>query len=210
MSTRAIMWDVETGSLPDAQLELVKPVFKAPTNYRKDEAIAESLKAQEADWRSRAALDATTAQVLAVGLLDGNTFTVLEGEEKTILEQFWAYADEQLGMGNMLVGFCIFHFDLCLMARRSWINGVPIPMSVRRSSYRPWHENFVDIAVAWQCGNRDQTISLDLLAKALGVGKKSGSGADFAKLYQTDKAAALQYLHNDLLLVKSCYEKMCC
>lgn len=202
------MWDVETGSLPDAQLELVKPVFKPPANYKKDEAIAESLKAQEADWRARAALDATTAQILAVGLLDGNTFTVLEGDEKTILTQFWSWADQDLGKGNMLVGFCIFHFDLPMMARRSFINGVKVPMSVRRSSYRPWHENFVDIAVAWQCGNRDQTISLDLLAKALGVGSKTGTGDKFAKLWTTDKGAALAYLENDLRVTQACYSRM--
>lgn len=209
MSTRAIMWDVESGSLPDAQLDLVKPTFKAPSNYKKDEAIAESLKAQEQDWRARAALDATTAQILAVGILDGNTFTVLSGDEKLILNQFWAYADEQLGMGNMLVGFCIFHFDLPMLFRRSVINGVKVPMSVKRSNYRPWHENFQDVALLWQCGNREQTISLDLLARSLGVGKKSGHGADFARLWVEDRAAALLYLKMDLELTRDCYQRMC-
>lgn len=208
MSTKAIYFDIETSSLSDAQLELVKPVFKAPKGTKDPDKIAEAVRLKEADWKADAALDATTAQILAVGLLDGNTFTVLEGDEKTILTQFWSWADQELGLGNMLVGFCIFNFDLPMLARRSFINGIPIPMSVRRSSYRPWHENFVDIAVAWQCGNRDQTISLDLLARSLGVGRKTGSGADFAKLYQTDKAAALDYLHQDLVLCQSIYERM--
>jgi hypothetical protein len=208
MNNQPKFFDVETGSLSDDQLALVKPEFRAAKNLKDPEKIKADIADKEADWRARAALDATTAQILAVGLLDGDVFTVLDGDEKTILTQFWSWADIELGLSNRLVGFCIFHFDLPMLARRSFVNGVAIPMSVRRSSYRPWHEGFVDIAVAWQCGNRDQTISLDLLARSLGVGKKTGSGADFAKLYQTDRAAALEYLHTDLLLAKSIYEKM--
>lgn len=208
MSTRAITWDVESASLPDAQLELVKPTFKVPANYKKEETIAEFLKIQEQDWRARAALDATTAQILAVGILDGNTFTVLSGDEKLILNQFWAYADEALGMGNLMVGFCIFHFDLPMMFRRSIINGVSVPMSVKRSNYRPWHENFQDVALLWQCGNREQTISLDLLARSLGIGSKTGTGDKFARLWVEDRVAALLYLKQDLELTRDCYSRM--
>lgn len=208
MSTRAIMWDVESAPLSDDKLELVKPVFEAAKNLKDPEKIKASIAEKEQDWRARAALDATTAQILAVGILDGNTFTVLSGDEKLILNQFWTYADEQLGVGNMLVGFCIFHFDLPMLFRRSVINGVSVPMSVKRSSYRPFHENFQDVALLWQCGNREQTISLDLLARSLGIGSKTGTGDKFARLWVEDRAAALLYLKRDLELTKEIYERM--
>ena len=42
--------------------------------------------------------------------------------------------------------------------------------------------------------------SLDAIAKHLGVGAKNGNGADFAKLWQKDRAKAVEYLRNDVQL----------
>jgi len=42
--------------------------------------------------------------------------------------------------------------------------------------------------------------SLDSIAKPLGVGAKNGSGADFAALWQSDRAKVADYLRNDLQL----------
>ena len=47
-----------------------------------------------------------------------------------------------------------------------------------------------------------------MLAKHLGVGQKTGSGADFAKLWVEDRAKALAYLESDLTLTKLCFERM--
>jgi hypothetical protein len=205
---RTVFFDVESSPLPDSYLDTIKPEFEANKTLKDPVKIAADLASKEAAWRERAALDATTGKELVVGLLKEDQMTVIEGDEPRVLIQFWEWLDTELGMGNTVSGFCIFHFDLSFMSKRSWINGVRIPMSVMRSSYRPWHEGLVDIAERWQLGNRDQHISLDRLSKALGVGQKNGDGADFAALYATDKEKAIAYLKNDLVLAQKCYQRM--
>jgi hypothetical protein len=205
MNQNVYLLDIETGPLPTDQLARVKPEFKAPSNYKREDAIKDHIEEQERAWIERAALDAPTAQVLIIGVLDGDRFETFQGAEDVILTRFWPWLDQTLNRGDIVSGFCIFHFDLPMLIRRSFVHGVKIPSTIRQ---RYWHEGLVDIAERWQCGNRSDTISLDRLSKALGVGAKNGDGADFAALYATDKEKALAYLKNDLMLAKKCYEKM--
>lgn len=211
---RTTYFDIETAPLPDDQLERVKPIFEAPANYKDPEKIKANIAEQEAAWRDRAALDATTGRVLCIGVLDGEIFDCIDGfeanNEARGLKNFWMWLDTmQLALSHNVVGFAIFHFDLPFLLRRSWVHGVQVPMIVRRSSrWQPWHENIQDMAELWQCGNREQRVSLDTLAKTLGVGAKNGDGKDFAKLYATDKDAAFAYLRNDLNLTRDCWQRI--
>lgn len=201
---RVLHFDCETSSLPPDQLAKVKPEFQANKTLKDPDKIRADLVAKEQDWLDRAALDASTAKVLVVGVLDGERFETFQGAEDVILTRFWPWLDMELGAGNTVSGFCIFHFDLPMLIRRSFVHGVTVP----RIRARYWHSGLVDIAETWQCGNRDQKIDLDRLAKVLGVGQKNGDGADFARLWVEDKPKAVAYLHNDLLLTQKCYERM--
>lgn len=205
---RVTIVDIETASQPPDVLAKLKPEFVANKTLKDPLKIAADLAAKEAAWIADAALDATTAQVLVVGILEGDTPAYLEGSEKAILERFWPYLDEQLGAGNIVTGFCIFHFDLPFLYRRALCLGVPVKLNHFRNNNRYWRDGLVDIAEQWQLGNRDQRISLDMLARVLGVGAKNGDGKDFAALYATDRVKALQYLENDLRLSKAVYERM--
>lgn len=55
----------------------------------------------------------------------------------------------------------------------------------------------------WSFGTRD-SIKLRDLAKFLGVGEKTGDGADFSGLYESDGKSAIDYLRNDVLLTMRC------
>ena len=68
----------------------------------------------------------------------------------------------------------------------------------------------IDLRDAWQLGDRQARGSLDVIAKHLGVGTKNGNGADFAKLWQTDRKQALAYLKNDLELTARVAEALGC
>jgi len=59
-----------------------------------------------------------------------------------------------------------------------------------------------DLLALWQCGDRAESISLDRLARVLGLPGKTGSGADFARLFGENRPAALAYLENDLKLTR--------
>lgn len=206
MSTRHLFIDIETSGQTADQLAKIKPEFQANKTLKDPEKIKADLAAKEQEWLDRAALDASTGKVLVIGVLDAERFECFEGPEDVILTRFWPWLDMELGAGNTVSGFCIFYFDLPFLIRRSYVHGVRIPKTIRPTRY--WNQLLVDIAELWQCGNRDQKISLDMLAKTLGVGQKNGQGADFARLWTEDKAKALEYLHNDLILAQKCYNRM--
>jgi len=202
--TKTIYFDCETGSLPDEQLAIVKPEFTAPKNYKKPEAISEYLVQAETDWRERAALSAITGRVLAIGLLTGDDFQVIEGTELGILTGFWAAWEHN--QDARFVGWFVKGFDLPFLFRRSLALSVPVPKDLNEGRY--FNSRIVDLAEIWCCGNREQKESLDIVAKSLGIGAKNGDGKDFAVLWASDKEKAKEYLHNDLRLTAGIAKRM--
>jgi len=209
-----IVFDIETGPLPTAELEDRIPKFEAPANYKDEQKIAAYITQKRLDWIERAALDATTGKILAIGILDCREagvekITTLAGDEADIISAFSSIVMACGGSGWPLIGWNIFGFDLPFILRRSWILRVALPQWIRSGRY--WDRCFVDAMDVWACGNREQAVSLDLAAATLGVGRKSGSGAHFASLWNgsdEERAHALEYLENDLRLTKAVAERI--
>jgi hypothetical protein len=204
-----IVFDIETGPLPESELAALLPPFdpaEVKTGNLKDpEKITAKLAEAEANHRreffENAALDPLTGRVLAVGCLWPETgdFTVLDFEDETrLLRSFWDVCRGEMGRLNRMVGFNTHLFDLPFLIRRSWRHRVPVPLGIRRGRY--WGEEMADLREAWQLGDRQARGSLDGIARHLGVGAKNGSGAEFARLWRSDRARALGYLRNDLEL----------
>lgn len=192
--------DIETCAAPDATDYM--PTFTAPSNYKDDAKIAESIARQQADWIANSALSALTGQILAIGvrvpgLNDGSNF-FLYGDERDLLKSFW---EQWLFDPECLkVGHNIFDFDLPFLQRRAWKHGIatpPIDLARVRDTMR-----------MWSCGVYGQRITLDHLAQHLGVGRKTGDGEHFAALYSQNRDEALAYLGNDLELTEKCYLRM--
>lgn len=202
-------FDIETSAMPLDQIQQFKPEFKAPANFKDEAKIAANIAEQEQAWGQSLALSALTSRVLCIGLADGlATFDVAHApDERDVIERFWNWLSLKLGRSERVVGFNIFGFDLPYLIRRSWILNLEIPSIVRRGRY--WHDDLVDLMEVWKCGNyQGDRISLDMLAKALGIGAKNGSGKDFAALWASDQKAAIEYLRNDLDLVRKCADRM--
>lgn len=217
MST--ILFDIETGPLPEAELAALLPPFdpaEVKTGNLKDPAkIAEKLReAGESHCREffeKAALDPLTGRVVAIGLLypDSNEFVVIgDDDEAKMLREFWDVTRGEMGRINQMVGFNTHLFDLPFVIRRSWKHRIQVPFGVRRGRY--WGDEMIDLRDAWQLGDRQARGSLDAIAKHLGVGAKNGSGAEFAKLWQSDRAKAVEYLRNDLHLTAKVAQILCC
>lgn len=201
------VFDIETSALPADKLAAIKPVFQAAKNLRDQQKIAEDIASKEQEWIERAALDATTGRVLCIGMDSGAVDIVGDGaDEPLILERFWNWLELKLNRSETVVGFCIFNFDLPFLVRRSWSLDVEVPTTLRRGRY--WNDLLVDLADVWKLGNYEQRISLDTLAKTLGLGQKNGNGAEFATLWETDRAKALAYLANDLTMTRRCAERL--
>lgn len=198
----SFVFDIETGGLPAEMLELTMPVFKAPANYKDPEKIRLALEEQRAEYVASAALNALSGRVLCIGIWQKGVTSILSGEEKTVLQEFW---ELYLLTQQSWIGFCTRNFDVPFLVRRSYRWGIRVP-HVMHGRYLS--DRFIDIAERWQCGDWQERISLDRLAKFLGVGEKTGSGADFAQLFEKDPVAARAYVENDLKLTKLCAQRM--
>lgn len=201
-----IYFDIETAGLPANQLESVRPEFQAPSNYKDPKKIEGYIAEEEAEWIRRAALSALTGEVLAIGVLQDKGYVCLgiNGEsEKEIIEAFWYIFDNNF---NSFVGFNIRRFDLPFLTRRSFKLGIPVPYTLREGRY--WSMRMIDLMDQWVMGDYKDSISLDTLAKFLGVGAKTGTGQAFAGLWLASKEAGSDYIRNDLEITRACYERM--
>jgi DNA polymerase elongation subunit (family B) len=169
-------------------------------NYADNEA-----KRREAAWlefKERAALDAVTGCVLAVGVSNGDEDGVIYGDEFEILSETWALFNNH--RKSKIIGFNSNSFDLPFLIRRSWINGIDVPSWVRPERY--FDRCFVDLREVWLLGQRwgECPSSLDAVCSAMGLpGKLDGvTGADFAKMWlsgdESQKQQALEYLGRDI------------
>lgn len=208
-SSTRIVFDIESGPLPLSHLESIMPEFKAAANLKDPAKIAASIAEKRESFVSDAALDATTGRVLAIGHFIGESYGELHGpDEAALLTGFWNIL-RSFQSGNQafeLIGFNSNQFDLPFLFQRSIALNVPIPLGLRQGRY--WANHVIDLREVWNFGRKEQKGSLDHICRSLGLGQKSGSGADFAKLYETDPEKALAYLKNDCLLTKKLAERI--
>lgn len=194
-----ILFDIETGPRPREDIADLCPAFEAPSNYKDAEKIAAYLAEKREAWFADAALSALTGRVLAIGYLDTTTEqtgTFATSDEAADIEAFWA-----ISSGQDLLGFNSNAFDLPFLIRRSWALGITPPLDLGRGRYLP--PRCIDILDSWRCGVREDRASLDKIARYLGLGAKTGHGADFARLWAEDRPAALSYLANDIRLTRA-------
>ena len=212
--------DCETSALPEPELLAMLPPFDPKEvkcgNLGPEKAaakIAEAEAGHKQNFIDRAALDPLTGRIIAIGVLlfdprgalgpdwSAPRKTVILGaeDEAAMLREFWGMvASDDHGRLNPIVGFNICNFDLPFLFRRSWKHGITPPAGLRRGRY--WGDSVVDLRDVWQLGDRQARGSLDAIARHLGVGAKTGNGAEFADLWKRDQDAAIGYLKNDLKL----------
>lgn len=207
------IFDIETGPVPDDELDRLKPEFSANRSYKDPAKIAADLAEKEAAWRENAALSAVTGRVLAIGMVDANGEITLAHDptdEVSVIRRFWLEIENTSPpyRASTWGGFNIFHFDLPFLIRRSWKHRLKIP-PIRVGRY--WSEKFVDLREVWQCGDRECGGSLATIGKFLNLpDQKSGSGAEFAKLYLAEETRdqAVQYLERDLKTTRALYRRL--
>lgn len=210
MNIPLAVFDIETGPLdPEWQLATFEPEFKADGRLKDPEKIAADIDAKASAWIEDSPLRAERGQVLAIGYsFNGKDVQISSGDDESEIlrcfTQMLATHSDKL----TFAGFNILCFDLPFIRRRCVILGIPFPYYNQRDKWNPWKFETYDAMVDWQSGNRQDSISLDKLARGLGVGKKNGNGAMFHKLLKTDPGAAMGYLENDVLTTYAVCEKL--
>ena len=211
-----IIFDIETGPLPLNELHIppFNPADVKLGNIKNPDLIAEKIqKAEEthtADYIRNAALDALSGQVLCIAYkVPGDKARVLCADadgEKAMLLQWW---DIVCGFERQprLVGFNVRLFDLPFLYKRSWKHGITPPYWLRHGRY--WNDLIVDLRDLWQLGDSRAHGSLGVICRHLGLGEKSGSGADFGDLWIKDRNAAIAYALQDVELTQKVHDVLC-
>jgi hypothetical protein len=177
-------------------------------------AIETACNDQWAAFKGQAALSAITGQVLVIGVgaASGGEPGLVDGcgDERAILCRFWEAFGRAIDHGTRLIGFNIFGFDLPLLIHRSWWHGVAVPEGVLREN-RYWSPVFVDLMQVWGCGVYGSRIKLDKLARFFGLPTKTGSGADFARLWfgtPEEHQQAIDYAKRDIEVTRAVAARM--
>jgi len=204
-----IIFDIETGALPFG--ELVIPAFNPSDvklgNTKDPDKIAERIRQAEenhvTDYIKNAALDALSGQVLCIGYrLERDEPAILSSDadgEAAMLRQWWELLNTWERQPR-LIGFNVKSFDLPFLIKRSWKHRITPPYWIRNGRY--WNDLIVDLREVWQLGDNRAHGSLGAISRHLGLGEKSGSGADFANLWKTNRQAAVDYCLQDVKLTQ--------
>src|SRR5687767_7777884 len=104
--------DVETCALPLSEI-IVRPEFKAPSNYKDADKIAKFIAEAREKWEDSLALSPITGKVVCIGILKGNEPHYLDHEDEShILEDFWALYCDHIHRNQRICGYCIRSFDI--------------------------------------------------------------------------------------------------
>ena len=151
--------------------------------------------------------DGAFGQIICIGYAkDNKPAEVFYGEEKQVLKDFWAIAKN----ATRFIGFNVMDFDLRFIYQRSVVNGVRPTQNLPFARYR--NDPIFDVMWEWRKWAREPSISLDALAKALGIpSSKNGGieGKDVWKAYQEGRQAEIyQYCKRDVEVTRTIYKKM--
>lgn len=211
---KKIAFDIETRAQADLDLREIweEALASVPANY-KDEAKIQA-KAQEIfdSLVEKAALSALTGEVCAIGYTEAGTgkINLIHGkQEADILTEFFGAISQNGALNSYLIGFNSKNFDIPFLLQRAWKLGIQIPQGITDTGTGRLRLSAmnIDLMESFNFGAK-AFVSLDKVARFLGVGKKTGNGAQFWELYKTDTEAALAYLDNDVRLTEAIYNKM--
>lgn len=208
MKQNVVYWDTETAPLGASELARMMPVFEPQSNLKDPDKIRENLLKKQTDWLEKAALSAITGNVLAIGVIFNGLFVCMDGggDEAQLLKEWKVYVDVHRKQGHPFIGFCTHNFDTPFLQKRAWANNVQ-PMV--RHDFDPYRQDgFIDLAWLWNNRNKNEHTNLNTVSRFLKVGEKSGSGADFATLWEKERGAAIAYLKQDVTLVQLIAERM--
>ena len=205
-----IVLDIETlqASKEDwAELRGVELAAKSEGRLFVDQEEAE----QEKEFH-KSTFDGTYSRICCIGIIILNDdLSPVEAvawygsNEAEILRQFW----DRMGRDRpkLIITYNGLGFDLPFIKKRSVIHQVKPTMEINLAKFRT--EPVYDVMAVWGSWDFRAFTKLDVLARALGVETKSGSGSQVAEMWAEDKKKAVaEYCLQDVYVTYACYCKM--
>lgn len=167
---------------------------------------------KEDELYERSAFDATFSRIVCVGVLIFSDAMVPQGaicwygaNERELLRLFWAR------LGDPRPSLFITHnglgFDLPFLKKRSVIHQVKPSIEISLARFRT--EPVYDTMAIWSNWETRGWVKLDVLARALNVETKSGSGKEVAEMWAAGRGKEIaEYCLQDTYVTYACYQRM--
>ena len=203
-----VVLDIETVQAPKAEWARLAGVDLAEG----EDLLSAGEAAQQDKDYDKSSFDGTYSRIVCIGLIafsdsmePQGALAWYGGQEKELLRQFWAW------MGKARPGLVITHnglgFDLPFIKKRSIIHQVRPPVEISLAKFRT--EPVYDTLAVWSNWDSRGWVKLDVLARALGVETKSGSGKQVAEMWQAGRGREIaDYCLQDCYVTYACYSKM--
>lgn len=193
--------DIETIPAPEEKKAILKEI------HSKKVRDGKKIEVDFEQYHAATSLDGAFGKIICIGYAkDNEPADVFYGEEKQILKDFWATA----AAARKFIGFNLMDFDLRFIYQRSIINSVPPTQNLNFARYRS--DPIYDCMHEWNKWDQRSHISLDTLAKALGLqSSKDGGieGKDVWKAYQDNRQQEIyDYCKRDVEVTRQIYHKM--
>ncbi len=207
--------DIETIPTTDEAVAAeIERSISPPGNISKAETIAawekEKRPALVAEAIAKTALSGLHGHICCIGWAwnESEPQAIISREEAELISRAFGEIGAGLtGFGPpVIVGHNLLGFDLRFIWQRAFALGVSLPGWVPRNP-RPWDDTAFDTMQAWS-GPRDY-VSLDSLAKALGLPGKTANGSDVAGMWQRGEFEAIAtYCKSDIEITRNVHRKM--
>ena len=195
----ALFIDIETVPA-QPNFQLLDPDWQSLWIAKLSKTMPENFSAEET-YRDRAGIMAEFGRVvcIATGYFSEDRTTrktlfkvraVAGEDEKRLLEEWVGMVDKFYALfpGFRFVGHNIKEFDIPYLCRRMMALGVPLPRYLQISGMKPWETNLVDTMHQWRFGDTRHYVSLNLLARVLGIPtpKDDIDGSQVQEVFYTD------------------------
>jgi len=196
-----LFFDIETVPAHEQQHAVLREI------HTKKLADGKKVDGDFEQYLAATSFDGAFGRIVCIGYaIDDNPVEVFFGDEKQILKDFWQIAKDQ----RRFIGFNNMDFDLRFIYQRSIILGVQPTQNLSFARYR--NDPIYDIMHEWNKWSMKSSISLDTLAKALGIpSSKDGEieGKNVAKAYTDGRLPEIcEYCKKDVEVTRAIYKKM--
>jgi 3'-5' exonuclease len=175
-------------------------------------ADAEERRRIEDELYEKSSFDGTFSQIVCIGLVMFSDAMDPQGalcwygsNERELLHKFWAK------IGQIRPSLYITHnglgFDLPFIKKRSIIHQVKPTVDISLAKFRT--EPVYDTMAIWSNWDMRGWVKLDVLARALNVETKSGSGKQVAAMWEKGQGKDIaEYCLQDTYVTYACYSRM--
>ena len=173
---------------------------------------AEARRQEEDNHYAKSAFDGTFSSIVCIGLLEFSDQMEPRGavawygaNERELLRQFWSRLAQD--RPSLFITHNGLGFDLPFIKKRSIIHQVKPSIDINLAKFRT--EPVYDTMAIWSNWDTRGWIKLDVLARALNVETKSGSGEQVAAMWGRGLGLELaRYCLQDTYVTYACYCRM--